>query len=137
MADLNKQVTSAQSTGKRFLVGFLTIAIVMAIWPGGLGFLLISIICSGGMTLVIWLPLAYVVGLIVTSLFNFAKGGHNPDKVVATNGQHHVLNNDQLALLNYIKQAKANNMSNEVIASQLKNNGWAEVDINNAFKLFS
>ncbi len=118
----------------KVFIGLIAMFIVLWIWPGGLTFFLVSVICTGGITLVVWLPLAYLVGSTLVRLYFNFRGVVEPDRIVGGEGAHQILNNDQLALVNFIKTSRVAQVTDDIIRKQLKDNGWDEAMIDGAFK---
>src|SRR5437867_134064 len=95
------------------LIGFVTIVVLLSLFTAGaaIPLILLSIICTAGISLVIWIPFSYAVGSLVVGLF---QGIHQENRKDNTN-QILVVSNDQMAIINYIKQAKQNSMSDNAI----------------------
>ena len=107
--------------------------------------LALSIICTAGISLIIWIPVWYILGYLafaalrfVLSLFgvdlaasmglNKKKNNPHPKK------EQPALTRDQQALLSYIKKAQAKGLSNAEISSSLQKNGWSSDSITWVFK---
>ncbi len=115
-----------------------------------------SIVCTLGISLILWLPLWYGVGWIVTAIFKTIEGHLGPEKdkgitsaaealpqtgklQALTERLNQELHNDpalarnQAALLNYISKAREKGLSNQQITLNLANTGWPADHINQAF----
>lgn len=115
------------------LIGFATIVVVLSLFTAGaaIPMILLSIICTAGVSLVLWIPLSYGVGSLVVSIYE------SVSKSKKTNGEgpKSSLTNDQKALTDYIHQSRSKGVNDDNIFSMLKNNGWAENAIHEAFGL--
>jgi hypothetical protein len=106
--------------------------------------LVFSIICTAGISLILWLPIWYGVGYLTVALFRLlvrAFGGQSssPQQPLAqaapAGEQEKALSRDQIALTNYIKKAKAKGLNRESISKALQTNGWTADSINQGFQL--
>ena len=96
----------------------------------------LSIICTAGVSLIIWLPLGYLVGAItfaVTRFFLKITGIQTGSKKAAdeqpAEQKQPALNRDQMALVNYIQKARKKGLTDTQIAQNLLNNGWTNASI--------
>jgi hypothetical protein len=110
--------------------------------------LLFSIICTAGISLILWLPLWYGVGYLTVALFRLlvrAFGGQTsspaapPQQPLAqaapAGEQGQALSRDQIAITTYIKKARAKGLNRESISKALQANGWKVESINQGFQL--
>jgi hypothetical protein len=140
-------------------VGALTTFVILAIMTGDIaiaaGVYIFSIICTVGISLVLWLPLWYGVGWIVIQIVKTVQGylGSGEDKGTTSAAAHapppqtgklvdlterlnQELRNDptlarnQVALLNYVRKAREKGLSNQQITLDLTNTGWPTDHIN-------
>jgi hypothetical protein len=137
----------------RFAAGMVVLYILLAIYmmdPGSaLVLIAASVICTAGISLIIWVPLAYVIGWGVLALFTWiASWAAGPDSTPpATDGEpvqaqpgnvaalsqqldqrlkrEASLSNDQRAITTYIRKALDRGLSRERIMANLQDNGWA------------
>lgn len=132
----------------RPVVGWIVCYIVLAIFMmdliDALTMIAISVICTVGISLVIWIPLGYLVGWGVLALIGlFVKTGKdNPTNNPASSAPKKNLSNltelldkdlrskpaltiDQQAIVNYIKKAQSKGLDESEINSNLRNNGWS------------
>ncbi len=131
----------------RLVVGFIVLYIICAIImmdPGAaMTLILLSIICTLGISLAIWIPLSYLVGWgvlwsiqFVLRLVKATESGpqaESPKSKIQTLSKQldqtlqaeSSLTNDQRALANYITKARGKGLTNEEISSKLRNNGWS------------
>src|SRR3989344_9015960 len=114
-------------------IGFFTILLVVSLFAGptsAIQLAAFSIICTAGVSLVIWIPLSYGIGSLAFSIYESVtkskKDGEEPKSS---------LTNDQKALTDYIHQSRSKGVNDDNIFSMLKNNGWAENVIHDAFGL--
>jgi len=136
-----------------FFVGLLTLVVVVFFYgvftsldgfgavSGLLGFAAISIICTAGITLVIWLPALWLLGTVVMKIFGLFFGRKSQQLPTNTssqpigNGSLTPSSNNELAIIGYIVSSRNSGVANDtVIRSNLKSGGWSDVDIDNAFK---
>lgn len=115
------------------LIGFATIVVVLSLFTAGaaIPMILLSIICTAGVSLVLWIPLSYGVGSLVVSLYQSMSKSKKTDGA----GPKSSLTNEQKAITDYIKQSKSKGVEDNNIFSLLKANGWAENAIHEAFGL--
>ena len=144
---------------EKTLVGWVVILIILwilfhQVWSGpytGFGEALIlslssvvqlfilSIVCTLGISLIVWIPLGLGVGHIVFAIFGW--GDRKPQIKPAEDDQQPEsqsaasLTRDQQALLNYIKKAREKGLPNHQIRQNLTNNGWAIDSIAGAFQM--
>ena len=110
--------------------------------------LVFSIICTAGISLILWLPIWYGVGYLTVALGRLlvrAFGGQSsspaapPQQPLAqaapTGEEGQALSRDQIAITNYIKKAKAKGLNRESINKALQTNGWTTDSINQGFQL--
>jgi len=130
-------------------VGIVVTLIFLTIFMEGdvstaLAILVFSVICTAGISLILWLPIWYGVGYLMVALFRLlvrAFGGQSssPQQPLAqaapTGEQGQALSRDQLAITNYIKKAKAKGLNRESISKTLQTNGWTADSINKGFQL--
>ncbi len=129
----------------RAVVGFIVLYIISAIImmdPGGaMTLILLSIICTLGISLAIWIPLSYLVGWIILGSIQFIlrlteaaeRQPESPKSKLQTLSKQldqtlqpeSSLTNDQRAMANYITKARGKGLTNEEISSKLRNNGWS------------
>ena len=86
-----------------------------------------------------YVPLAYFLGFIAEKLMsgkNKKEAGGMAESVENINNNKAVLlTNNQIALVNYIREARASGMGDGQISGVLKDNGWSDEDIKKAFSL--
>ncbi len=106
----------------KMTIGIVVLGLIAMVNQDFAGFLVISIGCTFGAGLLIWLPIARIIGSVVLSIFNPSadKGG----VASLTPGQQ------QFAALNtFYTNAKAKGLSTEEIRQQLIEAGWNEGQI--------
>lgn len=140
----------------RFAAGMVVLYLLLAIYmmdPGSALLLIAaSVICTAGISLIIWVPLAYVVGWGVLAVFTWITGRTigpdstpppadepakaEPGNIAALSQQldqqlkkEPALSNDQRAIATYIRKALDRGLSREKIMANLQNNGWASDSI--------
>jgi len=112
----------------RFLYGAIIIILGFVIFGGsdGLSNLALSIICTGGVTLVVYIPVALALGYLV-DLFISRVIFHDSPSVKKESTS--VSSNNQ-ALNDYIASARNYQMGNDQIRENLKRSGWSDNEIN-------
>ena len=124
-----------------FIVLYIICSIIMMDSGGALMLIFLSIVCTFGVSLAIWIPLSYLVGWIILGSIQFVlrlaeAAERQPEapksKLQALSKQldqalqpESSLTNDQRAMANYITKARGKGLTNEEISSQLRNNGWS------------
>lgn len=115
---------------KKIFLGLLVLVAISGINRNFGGFFLISIICTAGVSLLIWFPLAFVIGSIILKLIQlFTEKKENAPKV---KGQ---ISKNQQALANYIHREREDGFNDEQILSLLKGQGWTEGEIKEALNI--
>ena len=137
----------------RFATGMVVLYILLTIYmmdPGNALLLIAaSVICTAGISLIIWVPLAYVIGWGVLALITWLTGwsiepdsspspaGEEPVQVQSDNigalsqqldqqlKKEPALTNDQRAIATYIRKALDRGITREKIQVNLQNNGWS------------
>lgn len=146
-------------------IGMVIIFAVLTIFVGdpneAFGLIFLSIICTAGISLIIWLPVTYAVGYgVITgvrlilkaagvdigAIFSRRKTNDSPappqNTLQALTSRldddpaiKTDLSKDQVALINYIRKAKQKGLSNDAIEHNLDQNGWDTTNIAQAFRL--
>ena len=126
----------------RLGLGFLISIPITSIVAGGVedafGLFVISIVCTGGIGLVFWIPVWWLVGALAFLLIGIVwkteeksdpkpKPIRNPTKLPSA---------DYLALKAYIAKVMASGMGVEEMTRRLQNNGWKAADIESAYQSF-
>ncbi len=96
---------------------------------------LMSIICTAGIGLVVWIPLLYLIGSISLAVIRaisamFSESGRKEEGAPEQKG---AMLKEQMAIEQYINRAKFYGLSHEQILSALKNGGWSDVEIQAAY----
>ncbi len=116
----------------RTLVGMGLTLGVASFFDGGLGFILISIICTAFISLVVWIPLWWIVGFVFLSIIgSFTKSSAKPEPKPPVNP-------DRYVLTRYLSQELARGKwSREQIDQRLRSNGWSDSAIQQAHRAVS
>ncbi len=93
---------------------------------GGIPFLLMTVICTLGATLLLWLPVFWLIGFVILSIFKIFSSEDKPSEKP--------LDKNQMVFIQYIQKERAAGVSDQQIALALKNVGWTDSDIQAAFK---
>lgn len=117
-------------------VGFIVTFLFLCL--NGIGnaisILVFSILCTAGVSLVIWIPLWWLMGWITLAIARaIAKSQPDSSNNVATSTP----NPDRQALLNYIKLARSKGFSDSQISTRLRVEGWNDAEIASAQQLAS
>ena len=144
-------------------IGAVIVFIIMTIGAGdpgsALGLIALSVICTAGISLIIWIPVCYFLGYLMIILLRIglkaagvdigAVFSRRKDDSKSSSSQKNLqdsqldenlavksdLTRDQVALINYIRKAQQKGLSKEAISHNLDQNGWAIDSINQAFRL--
>lgn len=119
--------------GLRTGVGFLAILLGAAVTGQGQGFLtlfFLSVICTGGVGLVIWIPACYAIGLLLTFWFLPFDSTSPQDKT----RRYLQLTKDQVALASYVKRCQTRGQPTDDILRSLANSNWTTGQIAEAFQ---
>ena len=127
-------------------ISFIALAIVTLDISAAFGIMALSIICTLGISLIIWIPLWYILGYLTFAVLRFILSFFGVDLAESMginkkkNSSHPkeeeelpALNRDQQALLSYIQKAQAKGLNSIQISSNLQNNGWSSDSITWAF----
>ncbi|MEM9539798.1 MAG: hypothetical protein AAGA60_09830 [Cyanobacteria bacterium P01_E01_bin.42] len=115
---------------RKVSVGFIVTFGVLCIngINNALSILILSILCTAGVSLVMWIPLWWLVGWITFAIFRaIAKSNadSDPSRDTSTSTQ----DPNQQALLNYIKLAQSKGFSDSQISTRLRVEGWSDAEI--------
>lgn len=120
------------------LVGFIvtTVGLFIFIQMKVFGLYIMSIVCTGGVGLALWIPLWLGVGKGSIMVFaRFFSHNSSDATVLVSSGTPSVKPAvSQLAVVNYITQARTANLSDQAIHSNLYGAGWTPDDINFGFE---
>ena len=119
---------------ERVFIGMLVSVPVTCVVAGsvqdGLLLMLMSIICTAGIGLVVWIPLWWFVGWIMLLVFQALTSGFP-----GQDGGKQVpyKSNDQV-LSQYIRTAMENGMDMNGVMSRLQRNGWTREEVESAYQ---
>ena len=114
-----------------------TLAILGAVGFAGMMALAI-IVCTGGGSLVTIIPIAIVVLPIVVEILHLIWRRESPtEKAPGIVQEQKPMSKNDIALVRYIDEARAANMTDDQIKSELTQKQWSMDDIDSAFKLSS
>lgn len=100
-------------------------------------FFTISVICTAGISLIIWVPLLMLLGTTVVAISNLITGNKQTKlstDIVSKTTMNPPSSNNELALIGYIVSSRNSKMDDTTIRSNLKSGGWTNQDIDSAFK---
>ena len=123
---MNQRANKKKRNPLDFLVGFIVLYVLMAIFTGPDGAVFIlwySILCTAGTSLVIWIPLAYVIGKLVRSIYKRDWTSTIPQRPNLAANRHE-------ALQKYVEEASGRGVSQLDITALLTKNGWSLAEIN-------
>ncbi|MEM8640829.1 MAG: hypothetical protein AAGG51_18730 [Cyanobacteria bacterium P01_G01_bin.54] len=123
-------------------IGALVIFLGMSISTGDVTqaatLVLVSIVCTLGISLLIWIPLCWLAGMLVLGIFagtvkliGLNAAQRSAEKVL----QPAITNRatiQQQSLANYIRKAQAKGFSESQIQSRLRQEGWSAEEIEGA-----
>lgn len=126
------------------VISYLFLSLIMFDFQAAFALVALSIICTAGISLILWLPLWYGVGYVTILLVRF--GLHlvgldflgnlfNKKPAADAPAGPPTLTAEQTALVNYIKKARHKGLTDEQISGNLKTNGWSSNAISDAFQL--
>ncbi len=114
------------------LVGFGVI-LLFCLFTKSIAFFTVSIICTLGIALIVWIPLAYLIGSVVFYLLRLFGVVKAKSVFQAKEGY---ISKEQIAIEDYIKGARSSCLSDEQITSALKEKGWQDDEIKKAFSKY-
>ena len=114
------------------LVGFLTSILVM--WPmmgltQAFQIIALSIICTAGIGLIIWIPVWALIGWITLKLITMVSGKSEKS---GTPPPLPNFSREEKAIINYLEIARRFGTSDEKATADLKTAGWSDDAIDNA-----
>ena len=134
---------------------YLFLALAMGSFSDAGALILISIVCTLGISLIIWLPACLIVGYIPIYIIRLLRASSSQSELASANvsadasasdqeqppgssdnspnANKTALSNDQLALISYIKKATVQGLNQERILQNLQSNGWSKDSISWAF----
>ena len=122
----------------RVCVGFLVSLPVICTLVGdvnkGFGFLLLSIVCTAGISLAVWIPAWWVVGWVTLAVVSQIGNITNKVEPEPVSQLTVVPNPNKLALTAYVRQAMAFGMDADEMTRRLQLNGWEAAEIRTALQ---
>jgi len=117
---------------RQAFIGFIVIFLAFIILGGieGYGFFMLSIICTFGFSLFVYIPLAYAIGFMVENIFYVITGRKEKNELMGVK-----LDVADRAVINYINEAKKAGIAGSVIKTNLLENGWSVEVIDRAWKI--
>ena len=125
---------------RRFFIGLLAASFFILITGNTELFqiLILTVVCTLGIVLIIYIPVLYIIGLIMEKLF-FALGANKLfitlTKIQPSATTTSELNSADQAVVNYITDARNAGMNDEIIRNNLKESGWEKEIIDKAFNI--
>lgn len=124
-----------KATGQ-IVIGFVVSVLLLMLIAGGIEeaflILLVSIVCTAGIGLVVWIPLWWAVGWLTLTLFRKFRGtgaaGDSAGRAAAGAGEQPA-SSEELSLVQFLKRAEARGVSRDKIDRALVNAGWSEAEI--------
>ena len=108
------------------LIGILVLAIASLVSKQILKILLISIVCTAGVGLIFWIPLAILIGRSVLKIsYLFSTNLENEEENTTS---------EITTLINFIQQGQQQGYKKEVIYKKLIGVGWEKIYIDEAYK---
>lgn len=90
-----------------------------------------SIVCTMGVSLVIWIPIFWLIGLLVLGIM-YAVG-----LVFVRSPATPPVQRDLMAIIGYIQQSRRHGASDNQITNRLREHGWTDTEIDQAFQSLS
>lgn len=125
---------------ERILVGTVVSYVIIAIALGDAvaawTFILISLVCTLGMSLVMWVPLWWLTGLIVLAVLDLIRIAITHSSNTQRRSTEPT-ERDTIALVGYISRSRIAGASDGQITQRLREQGWTQTEIARALSHFS
>jgi len=117
----------------RTLVGIPVSFVILIFFVGGEApaFMVLSIICTLGISLVVWVPIWFVLGWIVLGIGRISGAIPESKRPTRISTQHE---RDVKGVVAYMRSAEASGLSKEQITRKLESAGWSNAIIDEARK---
>ena len=116
---------------KKIGVGFLVV-VFLGLFDPTLGqVFLLSIFCTAGIALVVWIPLLWLIGAVVLKVLNVIRSEKNG--AVGASEPKASVSQEQVAIERYVDRAQFYGLSRDKILSELRNGGWSDAEIQAAY----
>jgi len=122
-------------------IGLPIAFIFLIIFAGGIQnagqIFLLSVVCTAGISLLIWVPLWWFIGWMLIKIYESVTGRSilretSSGSIVVPSNYQTSLTHDQIALKNYIEQSTRQGFSETQIVSRLRAQGWGDEEIQQA-----
>jgi hypothetical protein len=126
------------SQNKKIISQILLVPVVLAEIVTGLALVpmaLVSIVCTGGVGLVVVIPLALVLFGVVKYVNKGIKRFGGLIKPEDDTANKHTWTKTEQSLVNYFIKSQKEGSSDETAIAHLKENGWTDADIQNARRI--
>lgn len=133
----------ARFLGRAFVGCFVSIPLVCVLAGGveqGFMLLFLSIVCTAGIGLVVWIPVWWVVGSLTLAIVSqFMSNTENKPRArgIAAPFLGQLGLQSDMALMAYIRKATATGMDAEEMTRRLQLNGWPMGEIEIAHQRFN
>ena len=117
---------------KEIGAGFLVVVVIGLCNLTFGGFILLSIVCTAGIALVVWIPLFGLICAVVLKVLNVIRS-EKKETAMDFRAPAEPLTREQFGIERYIDRAKACGDSREHIESALRNGGWSDAEIQAAY----
>jgi hypothetical protein len=134
---------SRKNLTSNLLVGALVTSALMSLFigPQNAGtLLLLSVICTFGLSLIIWLPIFWIVGyvtLTIADLINQRRNRGSSHTGLESIPSSQSIDSNAIALSSYIQRSRLQGASDTQIITRLQDKGWTEAEIQHAFQSLS
>lgn len=112
------------------LPGAIALFIILSFVAGGpVGawtLVMASVICTGGVGLVVWIPLAWGSGMVVKLLLRLVRSG--------ASASHSSEDRRRTALVPYVHRAMLNGIPRERVERMLGRHGWTAAEVGEAWR---
>ena len=117
-------------------LGFFVTLFLLALFTGvsnAISIYVGTIICTGGISLILWVPLWFGVGTITIMIVYMIRESRASPQQGSTSKK--IVTNDQKAIIDYLLLSRSYGMNDDEIFSILMTNGWSGDAITEAFTL--
>ncbi|MDD4803848.1 MAG: hypothetical protein PHN69_01620 [Candidatus Pacebacteria bacterium] len=114
----------------KYIIGTILLTGIVLVIISSLGFIIMSIICTGGVALAVWVPLFLGLGILFKFILRICF-----DKTYTNNKPQNISSSkEELAIIDYIVSSRNTGMMDDIIKLKLKETGgWSDEEIEGAF----
>jgi len=122
----------------RFALGAVVTFVALSIMMdplSAIGIIVLSVVCTGGIGLVVWIPLFWFVGYVTLALFQASWKKWDSLEIGAN--PHGPLSREMLGLVTYMRKAEAGGLGHDQITQRLLGLGWSAETIHEARRILN